>query len=368
MPSILYIVPHRLNRSPGQRFRCEQYLTALEDAGFSISYSNIISEKDDQIFYSKGKYFKKTWILFSSFFHRLKDLGRAKKFDIVFIYREAFMLGTTFFEKRLRKRCERIVFDFDDAIWLNDTSQGNENLSWLKKPSKTGKIIELSDLVLAGNNYLAEYAKPFNPRIEIMPTTIDTNYHKKISKKETSRICIGWTGTSTTLKHFETIVPFLRKIKEKYRDLVYFKIIVNFPYKLPELDIEATKWTLQNEIEDLSEFDIGIMPLPDDEWAKGKCGFKGLQYMSLEIPTIMSPVGVNTEIIQNGQNGFLASNEKEWIETLSSLVENPELRKQIGSAGRKTIEQKYSVNSYKDKYVQYFLNLMELKKYSTLNN
>ncbi len=363
MPSILYVVPHRLNRSPGQRFRCEQYVKPLEEAGFTITYSNIISEKDDQIFYSKGKYLKKTWILFSSFFQRLKDVRRAKKYDIVFIYREAFMLGTTFFEKRLRVRNPRIIFDFDDAIWLNDTSQGNENLSWLKKPSKTAKIIEMSDLVLAGNNYLANYAQPFNPRVEIMPTTIDTNYHKVENKeKKSSRICIGWTGTSTTLKHFETIIPILIKIRKKYNDLIYFKVIVNFPYKVPELEIEASNWSLKDEIRDLSEIDIGIMPLPDDEWAKGKCGFKGLQYMSLEIPTIMSPVGVNTEIIQDGKNGFLAVGEEEWIEKLSVVIENPELRNKIGVAGRKTVIEKYSVDAFKNQYVQYFLNLMEIKK------
>jgi glycosyltransferase involved in cell wall biosynthesis len=363
MSSILYIVPHRLNRSPGQRFRCEQYIQSLEESGFNITYSYIISEKNDQVFYSKGKYLKKTWIFLSSFFHRLKDVRRANKFDIVFIYREAFMLGTTFFEKRLRARNARIIFDFDDAIWLNDTSQGNKDLSWLKKPSKTAKIIEMLDLVLAGNKYLAEYARPHNPRVEVMPTTIDTSYHiieKDINKS--NRICVGWTGTSTTLKHFETIVPILKIIKEKYQSNVYFKVIVNFPYKIPELEIEAVQWSIENEIIDLSEFDIGIMPLPDDDWAKGKCGFKGLQYMSLCIPTIMSPVGVNNEIIIDDENGFLASSEEEWINKLSLLIEDVELRKRIGSTGRKTVIEKYSVEANKQRYVQYFLNLMEIKK------
>jgi glycosyltransferase involved in cell wall biosynthesis len=256
-----------------------------------------------------------------------------------------------------------LIYDFDDAIWLNDTSQGNENLSWLKKPSKTLKIIEMSDLVLAGNNYLANYARPYNPRVEIMPTTIDTSYHKIEKDKNISgKICIGWTGTSTTLKHFETIIPFLIKLKEKYNDRIYFKLIVNFPYRVKELEIEARSWSLENEIEDLSEIDIGIMPLPNDEWANGKCGFKGLQYMSLEIPTIMSPVGVNTEIIQDGENGFLASGEQEWIDKLSLLIEDSELRKKIGAAGRKTVVEKYSVQAHKERYVQYFLNLMEIKK------
>jgi len=362
MPRILYIVPHRLNRSPGQRFRCEQYINALTEAGFEISYSNIISEKDDKIFYARGNYHKKAGILIKSFFKRLSDVRKAKNYDIVFIYREAFMLGTTIFEKMLRARNALIVFDFDDAIWLNDTSEGNANLNWLKKPSKTSSIIKIADLILAGNTYLANYAKTFNPRIEIMPTTIDTNYHKrKYEIQNKSSVCIGWTGTSTTLKHFEIIIPVLKKLKIKYSDKISFKIIVNFPYSLPELNIEQTNWSLEKEIDDLQEIDIGIMPLPNNEWSKGKCGFKGLQYMALEIPTIMSSVGVNSEIIIDGQNGFLANSEDEWVEKLSLLIENQNLRNSFGKNGRKTVEEKYSVNAFKKQYVQYFLNLMELK-------
>jgi len=196
-----------------------------------------------------------------------------------------------------------------------------------------------------------------------MPTTIDTDYHKRIYEfqKKTS-ICIGWTGTSTTLKHFETIIPALKKIKTTFNKKIYFKVIVNFPYHLPELDIEATQWSLEKEIQDLSEIDIGIMPLPDDEWSKGKCGFKGLQYMSLEIATIMSPIGVNTEIIKDGENGFLASTEEEWVEKLSLLIEDESLRLTLGKKGRQTVEERYSVNALKNQYVQYFLNLMEIKK------
>ncbi|PIP55052.1 MAG: glycosyl transferase family 1 [Bacteroidetes bacterium CG23_combo_of_CG06-09_8_20_14_all_32_9] len=363
MPRILYIVPHRLNRSPGQRFRCEQYLPALREKGFDITYSNIISEKDDKIFYTKGNYYQKTWILFKSFFKRLDDVRKSKNYDIIFIYREVFMLGITLFERMLRAKNSIIIFDFDDAIWLNDTSEGNANLNWLKKPSKTASIIKIADLVLAGNAYLSQYAKRFNPRTEIMPTTIDTDYHKRIYEfqKKTS-ICIGWTGTSTTLKHFETIIPALKKIKTTFNKKIYFKVIVNFPYHLPELDIEATQWSLEKEIQDLSEIDIGIMPLPDDEWSKGKCGFKGLQYMSLEIATIMSPIGVNTEIIKDGENGFLASTEEEWVEKLSLLIEDESLRLTLGKKGRQTVEERYSVNALKNQYVQYFLNLMEIKK------
>jgi len=348
---ILFIVHHRKGRSPGQRFRFEQYLDYLKENDIDHAYSNILSERDDKLFYSKGKYFQKLNIVIKSFFHRCRDLKTSKNFDIAFIYREAFMLGTVFFEKKLKKKT-KLIFDFDDAIWLKDVSQGNMNLSWLKWPRKTNKILKIADLVFAGNEYLAEYARRYNNNVMIIPTTIDTDYHKSTyAENKSNAVCIGWTGTSTTLKHFETAIPYLKRIKEKYGKKVYFKIIVNFPYEVKELDLVASQWNYQTEIADLNEFEIGIMPLPDDEWAKGKCGFKGLQYMAMEIPTIMSPVGVNKEIIKDGFNGFLAESDDEWVEKISTLIDSGELRKRMGAEGRQTVLQNYSVESQKNNYL-----------------
>ncbi len=359
---ILFIVHHRLQRSPGQRFRFEQYLPALREAGYEVEISNILSEKDDKIFYSSGNYLGKFRIMAQSFIQRMTDAQRSKEFDVVFVYREAFMLGTILFEGLFAQSSAKLVFDFDDSIWINDTSEGNKNLSWMKNPDKTRGIIKLADTVIVGNEYLANYSHQFNPQTVIIPTTIDTSYHKPLpDKSHRATVCIGWTGTSTTLRHFIDIEPVLLQIKQKYGDRVCFKLINNVEYRNHDLELETTQWSLDREIEDLSDIDIGIMPLPDDQWAKGKCGFKGLQYMALEIPTIMSPVGVNTSIIQHGENGYLASSPEEWLSTLSMLIESAELRRTIGQNGRKTIIEHYSVESMKDRYVELFDNLISSK-------
>ena len=363
---ILFIVHHRLQRSPGQRFRFEQYLDALREDGFEVEISNILSEKDDRIFYSSGNYWGKFRIMIQSFFHRMADVQRCKQVDVVFVYREAFMLGTILFEGLFAQSSAKLVFDFDDSIWINDTSEGNKNLSWLKNPDKTRSIIKLADTVIVGNEYLADYARQFNPRTVVIPTTIDTSYHKPLHEKmATETVCIGWTGTSTTLRHFIAIEPVLIRLKTKYGDRLRFKLINNAQYHNDALCLETTPWTLSREIEDLMDIDIGIMPLPDDQWAKGKCGFKGLQYMALEIPTVMSPVGVNTNIIQHGANGFLASSEDEWFQVLTQLIDSAELRHLIGKNGRQTIIDTYSVESYKQRYVSLFNSLID--KYFTLN-
>ncbi len=340
---ILYIAPHRKGRSPGQRFRFEQFMPFLQENGWSITYSNIVSAKDDAILYTKGRYLLKFLLSVKWMFMRIADLLKARKFDVIIIYREAIFFGNTFFERRLKKSGVPIVFDFDDAIWLNDISEENKNLRWLKNPAKTSRIISLSDLTIVGNQFLSDYATQYSKNVTIIPTCVNPEYHKPIPTKPNNTICIGWTGSSTTLKHFETIIPVLIKIKQKYAEKVSFKVIVDKEYSVSELGLESVVWSKEVEVEELNKIDIGIMPLPNDKWSMGKCGFKGLQYMSLQKPTVMSPVGVNTDIITNGENGFLADTDDEWFDILCKLINSAELRDKIGKAGRETILNKYSL-------------------------
>lgn len=340
---ILYIAPHRPGRSPGQRFRFEQFIEYFEANNYQITYSYIVNAWDDKVLYAKGKYLLKLWIAFKAIIIRTYDWLRCKQFDVIVIYREANFLGNIFFEKRFAASKIPVVFDFDDAIWLNDVSDGNSNLKWLKRPEKTADIVALSKVVTAGNAYLANYAKNYNSNVLVVPTSVNTEYHNIKERQKNGAVCIGWTGSSTTLKHFQEALPFLKKIKEKYGDKVTFKVIVDINFNMPELGIKSTTWTKETEIEELNKIDIGIMPLPDDKWSKGKCGFKGIQYMALGKPTIMSPVGVNTEIICDGENGFLAISNSDWVDKLSKLIESQSLRELLGNAGRQTIISSYSV-------------------------
>jgi hypothetical protein len=175
MPKILFIASHRPDRSPAQRFRFEQYLGYLKQNGFDYDFSYLISEKDDRIFYSPGNLFNKLLIFLKSAWLRWKDVVKADKYDIIFVQREAFMTGSSYFEKRFAKSNAKLVFDFDDAIWNHDVSEANRSFGWLKDPGKTSQIITVSNLVIAGNAYLAEYARKFNKRVIIIPTTIDTD-------------------------------------------------------------------------------------------------------------------------------------------------------------------------------------------------
>jgi len=357
MKKVLFIVNNRKDRSPGQRFRFEQYLSYLEENGFQCDFSPLLNERDDKLFYSPGNYFHKVRILLKSYFIRYKNLRESSNYDIIFVFREALYTRSIFFEKKFAKRA-KVIFDFDDSIWLQNVSDANKRFAFLKNAAKTKDIIELSHLIFAGNEYLADYAKKYNSNIAIIPTTIDTEeYVAKSVKKDPNVVTIGWSGSVTTIQHFSFAIPALKIIKQKYGESVAFKVIGDGNYINTELNIQGLPWAKTTELDDLSSFDIGIMPLPDDEWAKGKCGLKGLQYMALEIPTIMSPVGVNSEIIQQGENGYLASHVDEWVQTLSLLIDSKNHREEVGRNGRKTVVDKYSVESNKEKYLNAFHSL-----------
>jgi glycosyltransferase involved in cell wall biosynthesis len=362
MKKVLILCLHRPDRSPSQRYRFEQYLPYLEENGYEFDFSYLLSKEDDKVYYKPGHYLQKIQIVFSSIAKRLKELLTAGKYDLVFVQREAFMLGTAFFERAIGKKVP-LIFDFDDSIWLQNVSESNKKLAFLKDAAKTSKIIERAALVFAGNQFLADYAKNYNPNVAIVPTTIDTDVYQ-VTKNITGdqSVCIGWTGSFSTVEHFTTAIPALVEIKEKYGDRVRFKIIGDANYYCKELETQGLPWKSDTEVDDLLEFDIGVMPLPDTEWTKGKCGLKGLQYMALGIPTLMSPVGVNTSIIENERNGFLPKTHSEWVAYLSALVESKELRKTIGEAGKKTLDENYSTKVWRQQYLDYFNQVTKSKK------
>jgi glycosyltransferase involved in cell wall biosynthesis len=353
---VLILCLHRPNRSPSQRFRFEQYLPYLEQQGYSFDFSYLLNEQDDKAFYQPGHYPAKARIVLKSIARRLGELRRIHRYDLLFVQREAFMLGSAFFEKRMAAR-KPMIFDFDDSIWLQNVSEANKKLAFLKDASKTSQLIRAAKLVFAGNEYLAAYARQFTAAVEIVPTTIDTRLYQLPERPPREQVCIGWSGSFSTIQHFSLAIPALQQIKAKYGDRVYFKIIGDASYYCKELATQGLPWKAATETADLAEMDIGIMPLPDDEWAKGKCGLKGLQYMAMGIATLMSPVGVNSEIIQPGVNGFLPASEEEWVHCLSRLIEDAGLRQQVGLQGRKTVEEKYSVEAWQAKYLALFEGL-----------
>jgi glycosyltransferase involved in cell wall biosynthesis len=353
----LFVAVHAPNRAPGQRFRFEQYLDSLRQRGVVCDFSWALDGADAKVLYSPGNVPRKALLTARLMVKRWLETFKLARYDVVLVQREALFFGGPWLELAAKRNGAKLVFDFDDAIWLADTSAFNQRYRWLKSPGKIPRILRAADLVLAGNAYLAEYARGFNPRVQIVPTTIDTDSYRPRERPGDGPVCIGWSGSFSTIRDFRLASPTLRRLRGRYGDRVRFKVIGDGTFRDEELGVVGQPWKAETEVSDLQEIDIGLMPLPDNDWSRGKCGLKGLQYMALGIPTLMSPVGVNAEIITDGKNGFLPRTDEDWERALSALIESAELRAKIGAAGRQRVLQDYSVQAWRDRYCELLIGL-----------
>jgi glycosyltransferase involved in cell wall biosynthesis len=354
---ILALMPSLFDTSPGQRYRFEQWDPLLRERGADITYAPFEDEELHALVYQPGMMGKKLRLVTRSLARRLALVRKVKDYDLVYILREAALLGPPVFERLIHQSGVPIVFDFDDAIFVSYRSPSNGYLSYLKFASKTKTICRLASHVMVGNPYLAEYARQVNDRVTVIPTTIDTEkYRVPPPNNSSGPPVIGWTGSYSTVQHLDTLRGALKKLAE--RESFRLRVIGTPAYDCPPVDVEAMPWRANTELEDLGAIDIGVMPLPDDRWSKGKCGLKALQFMALSIPTVCSPVGVNTDIIQDDQNGFIAGTEDEWVDKLSRLLRSRELRQRLGHAGRVTVEQKYSAITQAPRVYEIFKSVL----------
>jgi len=257
-------------------------------------------------------------------------------FDAVYLQRtilKYFSPGHEYFMRLLNRN---IIFDFDDAIWLN-------YLNFKKNPVDT--VLSISKYVVAGNNYLAQYAKRFNKNVFIIPTPVDTDSLKPLAKdNKLDKVIIGWTGTSSNFKYLRMVTPGLKSILQKFPDKVVIRILSNKRPDFFNFPFEFVPWSAEVENKIIASFDIGLMPLFDSEWARGKCAFKAIQYMAAGAVVVASPVGMNNDLI-NPQVGCLAGCDNDWIKILIELITNSQKRKQISHQARQFVEREFSVKS-----------------------
>ncbi|RSK48384.1 glycosyltransferase [Hymenobacter rigui] len=341
---ILFLVPYPPGKAPSQRFRFEQYLHFLAGAGHTYQLESFISEDTWGILYKPGHTLHKALGIIGGFLRRFLLLFSVPKADFVFIHREASPIGPPIFEWIIAKVFgKRIVYDFDDAIWIPNTSAANSIVAGVKWHHKVGSICRWAYKVSCGNAYLRDYASQFSARAIVNPTTIDTEHlHNRVrNQQQQEKFVIGWTGTHSTLKYLDQVVPVLSRLEQEFD--FEFRVISNQPPSLPLRSLVYQPWHKETEIEDLLSFHVGLMPLEDDMWAKGKCAFKALQYMALGEPALVSPVGMNTEVVQNDVNGYVCVSPTDWETSLRKLLLDPELRQTLGAKARQTIVERYSV-------------------------
>ena len=334
--------------SPGQRYRVEAFMPPLARRGIEFSYDWLLDREDLRVFYGRASLVRKGLIASKAAVKRLRSVALPRKVDAWFVQREAFFLLNEWSEWLAHLRAP-VVFDFDDAIWIHSISEANRRFAFLKNVSKIPRIVELAHTVIAGNEYLATWARSHSRNVHVIPTCVDTErFSPPTSRPASGPVTIGWSGSPSTFSHLRPLLPALERVKTRYQDRVRIRVMGDPSFSHAPLALKGEAWNAEAELALLREMEIGLMPLPDDEWTRGKCGLKGLVSMSMGAATVMSPVGVNTEIVQHDVNGFLARSEDEWVELLSRLVDDAALRRRIGAAGRQTVVDRYSVARWQD--------------------
>jgi glycosyltransferase involved in cell wall biosynthesis len=347
---VLFIVPYP-TEGPSNRYRVEQYLPYLKEHGVQYSLRPFVSSDFFKVLYKKGNHAKKILYFLIASVKRISDLINSAKYDLIFIHIESFPFGGALFERLVTSLNKPVIYDFEDAVYLHNFRDNNKFINYLRCPEKFYKIISLSKRVIVCNKFMKDFVLPFNNNVTVIPTSIDTDkFTLKESPQEVKRPVIGWIGSPTTFYCLESLSKVFERLAEKY-DFSLKLIGGKKDYRIKGVAVTSSEWALARDVEDFQSLDIGVYPLPNDERAMAKTPFKTVQYMSVGVPAVVSRVGGNTEMIQDGVNGFLASKEEEWFEKLSLLIKNPELRRKIGLAGRKTVEQRYSVKVNAPKFI-----------------
>lgn len=268
---------------------------------------------------------------------RRADLAQAREFDVVFVQKGILPGISALFEQRLAA-VRPVVFDMDDAIWLPRRG-GNPVLRWLHRESSVQRALRCARAVVAGNSFLADYARQFNPNVTVIPSAIDPlRYPQSAIRHSHSAVpTIGWIGSRTTLPYLKPLGPVFQQLGVKPL------VIAAGDPRVLGFPVEFRAWQLDREQADLADISIGVAPLPDSPWERGKCGVKLLQYMACGIPVVASPVGVHNDIVRDGENGFLARDAKEWTDRLRQLLRDPALRQRLGAAGRQTVADRYDL-------------------------
>jgi len=345
---------------PSSRVRVYQYLDYLSAAGIRADCHPALT--DDQFVRLRSSWLRKDklaiFLLQGKIASaRVADLVRASQYDIVYILRNVMPLFMPIFELALSKAGIRTVFDFDDML-LDDADQSpvlGANRSGLRKwlfKNRMSSVLKSVDCVVAGSPYLVERTKRFNRNVFLIPSSVDLRrYTLRSNVRNEECVKIGWRGGASTTLYLEQLRPVFQELWQRYPNR--FRVIINGPEDFQPYGpyMQVRPFSLEMEIRDLHEFDIGIMPLHDTVWVRGKCAFKAIEYMGAGIPNVSSPYGAVTSIVKDGVNGFLAETPSEWVEKLSRLIEDTDLRERIGYQGRLTVERGYSIQANAPKLI-----------------
>jgi L-malate glycosyltransferase len=347
---LLVLCPHPVGYAPGQRLKYEQYFDILREAGYEITVSPFMSEAFQKIVYQKGRFIEKAFWTLAGYVRRLLDLCRIPRYDVVYTFLWVAPFAPPVFEKLTRLLAKKLVYDIDDLVFLNPPSSANPLVHYIRSSANHISLMKSADHIITCTPYLDSFVRKYNQHTTDISSTINTDLYKpKQNYSIKNKLVIGWSGSHSTSKYLHLLDNVFRELAKT----VSFKLLVmgDAGFTLEGVEVEALPWKEDYEVAVISRFDIGVYPLPDEQWVLGKSGLKALQYMAAGVPTVATSIGTIFRIIKNGENGFLVNTEEEWKHTLMRLITDSDLRRRIGERAADTVEKHYSINATKGVYL-----------------
>jgi glycosyltransferase involved in cell wall biosynthesis len=352
-------LPKYGSKGASSRLRFLQYFSPLQAAGLTIEQHALLSDEALQMRYQTGRY--SIIQLLKSYASRMQALLKRGRFDLLWVEKEALPWVPLWLEL-LMLRGVPYVLDYDDAIFHN---YDNHRLKWVRKlyGRRIDGLMANATLVIAGNRYLAQRAQDAGaPWVELLPTVIDLERYPNTSMPKVSKVDglprIVWVGSPSTVRYLELLQEPLQQLAQR---LPFVLRVVGGKINIPGVQVEIIEWSEASEVQSISTAEVGVMPLTDSLWEKGKCGYKLIQYMACSLPVVASPVGVNTEIVEEGVNGFLAADTMAWVNALEQLLTQPSLAITMGQSGRRKVENEYCLQVTAAKLERYFIKIESLR-------
>lgn len=356
---IFVICPFPQDVAAGQRLKYEQYFDHWCENGYDITVSSFMDMPMWKIVYTPGNYAAKVFGTLRGYFRRIRDIFRIGRYDLVYVFMWVTPIGTSFFERLVRALSKRLIYDIEDNALIEKSSEINPFIKIVKSTGKTKYLIKTADHVITSSPFLNDYCLGINKKkaCTYISSSVDTDRFLPINTYSNERkVTIGWTGTFSSKRYLDTLRNVFLELKKR-RDF-RLRVIGNFQYDFPGIDLEVIPWTKEKEIEDLQGIDIGVYPLVQNNWVLSKSGLKAIQYMAFGLPTVATNVGTTPRIIRQMENGWLVKTDEEWVDALETLINNPDLRRKIGEAARITVLENYSTHVIKSLYLS-ILNKME---------
>jgi glycosyltransferase involved in cell wall biosynthesis len=350
---ILILCPYPRDTAPSQRLKYEQYIPYLESQGYRIHVLPFFSPRTYAMLYQPGRMLRKAFGVLAGMVRRLVLLPRIARADGVYIHLNVCPLGPPWLEWLTCRLARAVVYDIDDMVHLLPTSSANARAGFLKSSTRYFLLMRRAQHVITCTPALDRLVRQHNPRTTDISSTIDTERYQPCNPySNAAELVLGWSGSHSTAPYLHLLDRVLQRLAGRHP----IRLLVMGPahFALPGVTLEVVPWSAAVELPTLQRIDIGLYPLPNDDWVQGKSGLKALQYMALGIPVVASAVGCNDRVVHHGHTGFLVHTQAEWIEALEQLITDPQLRRQLGQEGRRVVERSYSVQANRERYLSIF--------------